>query len=197
MSPTVAFHSSHQFLLCNCHYTVRLQTSLKRKVLSLKHLLRFSCFLVSVLLGGLQGGEVLALCRSEVRALRLRCQTGEFQMKTHLLYTKDHKSVVVFLICDHTSCDWSCGSPPILPAVPSRLLFISLLFTPCSCAAPEGAVTHLFACSNKPTPTQALCVYLHVCDVLVFIGIYALLLSEEHFAALLFLKIGIDLNWKD
>ena len=40
-------------------------------------------FCASCSSGGVQGGQVLALCRSEVRALRLRRQTGEFLFLRH------------------------------------------------------------------------------------------------------------------
>lgn len=95
------------------------------------------CFLSSS--GGFQSGEVLSLCGSEVRALRLRRQTGEFQIKnvpsTHFFF-------------DLRPLSRACGSPSALhqPLFTScqAVIYIAL---PC---APRRALslTHLHAPTN-------------------------------------------------
>lgn len=100
-------------------------------------LVQLMCFLSSS--GGFQSGEVLSLCGSEVRALRLRRQTGEFQIKnvpsTHFFF-------------DLRPLSRACGSPSALhqPLFTScqAVIYIAL---PC---APRRALslTHLHAPTN-------------------------------------------------
>ena len=128
----------------------------KKKKKKKSALVQLICFLSSS--GGFQSGEVLPLCGSEVRALRLRRQTGEFQIKNvpaALLF--------FFLICipsrepvDH---------PPrytSLCLLPAKLSF--------TLRSPTGAVTHSSACTDKPTqelrPQLRPCARLHLCLLL-------------------------------
>lgn len=117
-------------------------------------LVQLMCFLSSS--GGFQSGEVLSLCGSEVRALRLRRQTGEFQIK-------NVPSTHFFLICvpSHEPLD----HPPrytSLCLLPAKLSF--------TLRSPTGAVTHSSACTDKPTqelrPQLRLCARFHPCLLL-------------------------------
>lgn len=99
------------------------------------------CFLSSS--GGFQSGEVLSLCGSEVRALRLRRQTGEFQIK-------NVPSTHFFLICvpSHEPVD----HPPRYTSL--CLLPAKLSFTLRSPALPNGRC-HSLICMHRQTHTRA------------------------------------------
>lgn len=99
------------------------------------------CFLSSS--GGFQSGEVLSLCGSEVRALRLRRQTGEFQIK-------NVPSTHFFLICvpSHEPLD----HPPRYTSL--CLLPAKLSFTLRSRALPDGRC-HSLICMHRQTHTRA------------------------------------------
>lgn len=99
------------------------------------------CFLSSS--GGFQSGEVLSLCGSEVRALRLRRQTGEFQIK-------NVPSTHFFLICvpSHEPVD----HPPRYTSL--CLLPAKLSFTLRSRALPDGRC-HSLICMHRQTHTRA------------------------------------------
>lgn len=101
-------------------------------------LVQLMCFLSSS--GGFQSGEVLSLCGSEVRALRLRRQTGEFQIKnvpsTHFFF-------------DLRPLSRAFGSPSALHQP---------LFTSCQAviyiALPDGRC-HSLICMHRQTHTRA------------------------------------------
>lgn len=121
---------------------------------------------ISFLLGGFQGGKVLALCGSEVRTLRLRCQTGELRMKVPAQNNTVNQNHIktsrrlggVGLICVPLTT-----SRAVIGVVehPQRYqLFFSSLFClfpgrQSLTLLPKGVVTHSSECTHTHTHAQA------------------------------------------